>query len=106
MNSSDVACAGIRPARFLSGHVVGPLAALCVDPDPELQVRHRRTRGRAMVCENLASGQRDDGIAAAKALHAPERITPTAALDIVLQDLRQNHAEPTKMQRPLNARSL
>jgi len=48
MNSSDVALRGLgNPALFLSCHFVGPLAALRVDPDPELQVWHRRTRGRS-----------------------------------------------------------
>jgi hypothetical protein len=57
MNSSEVAFSeGLNPRVFLSCRFVSPLAALRVDPDPELQVWHRRTRGRSdgfalLVCQ-------------------------------------------------------
>jgi hypothetical protein len=44
-----------------------------VDPDPELQVRHRRSRGRAMVHQfDVGMSGGDDGIAVDDQRREPE----------------------------------
>jgi hypothetical protein len=53
MNSSDCCLRRHVGRRVSYPDTCGPLESLAVDPDPELQVRHRRLRGRAMVCETL-----------------------------------------------------
>lgn len=75
---------------------LGPLAALRVDPDPELQVRHRRTRGRAMVHgkRRLDGGQMT---LLSQASRTPELDSYGALVDP--NPIPQMHAEPTKMQR-------
>jgi len=81
---------------FLSIHNCWPARYAFVDPDPELQVRHRRSRGRAMVHRDdvgLKSG--DDGITAMAGRDRSE-ITPTVRIaSSTLTSVRQALAEPT-----------
>jgi hypothetical protein len=95
---------GIGPRVFYPAMFKSPLAALRVDPDPELQVRHRRTRGRAMVPGKYraeAGGWRR---------HCDRERTPElhsyGGTHIDLNPEPQIYAEPTKMQRPLSDRRL
>jgi hypothetical protein len=94
-----------QPARvFYPAIFKSPLAALRVDPDPELQVRHRRTRGRAMVREMYRAGERRMA-AQLRPRRTPELHSYGAPV-IDPNPEPQIYAEPTKMQRPVNWRKL
>jgi hypothetical protein len=105
MNSSDC-CLRRRSGRRVSyPDTCGPLESLVVDPDPELQVRHRRLRGRAMVCETLhARAPKTRAIqleAMAPCANPESGELPRKAQFTSTEDrLRQVQAEPTKMRRP------
>ena len=89
-----------QPVDSISA-TLGPLAALHVDPDPELQVRHRRTRGRAMVCEKRCAWVKGTMALLSRARCTLRSNVLLRVLYIDQNQVRQTCAEPTKMQRPL-----
>ena len=66
---------------------IGPTQRLPIDPDPQVAVRHRRSRGRAMVLlEGCRAEDPGDAVATAKPYGANRRWLSNGSADIVLTD--------------------